>query len=148
MNYFRYFLKFDTVHRKSNDNSIVYNSRFMSKAIINFRKVHQLTGHNAAIFALSQQENDRFLLSGAGDGWVARWDLSDPEMGQLIAKTESRIFSLHYLPKLNTIIAGNMDGGVHWINVEEEDGTRNVLHHRKGVGNGLRLHALGRVNHQ
>ena len=55
----------------------------------------QLTGHNAAIFSLHAM-GDHFL-SAAGDGWIAKWDIADPETGRLIARTERQIFSLQLL---------------------------------------------------
>lgn len=97
------------------------------------RKKIQLTGHNAAIFALSPGAQTNEFLSGAGDGWVVRWNLDDPETGRLIAKVETQIFSLCYLPERSIIVAGNMNGGVHWVDLNDSERNRNVAHHQKGV---------------
>lgn len=97
------------------------------------RKRKQLTGHNGAIFALSATASDRYFLSGAGEGWVVRWDLDDPELGELIAKVETQIFALHYLAAGNKVVVGNMNGGVHWVDLDHPDKTINVAHHKKGV---------------
>lgn len=96
-------------------------------------KMAQLTGHKASIFALSATETPRYFLSGAGDGWVARWDLEAPENGQLVAQVETQIFSLCYLPEREVAVAGNMNGGVHWIDLKQPEKTRNIAHHQKGV---------------
>ncbi len=103
------------------------------KQNIQVNKVAQLTGHNAAIYALAQGENNQTLLSGAGDGWIVRWGLANPEMGRLIAKTEDRVFSLLYLHESQKIVAGNMNGGVHWIDIENPENTKDISHHKKGV---------------
>ncbi len=98
-----------------------------------------LTGHNAAVFALSTTDDARFFLSGAGEGWVVRWDLEAPELGKLIAKVETQIFSLLHLPDLNQVVVGNMNGGVHWVDLSEPERTKNIAHHRKGVYRILRV---------
>lgn len=96
-------------------------------------KKAQLTGHNAAIFALTGGENANEFISGAGDGWIVRWNLDDPEMGRLMAKVETQIFSLLYLPDRSTVVVGNMNGGVHWVDLLRPENNRNIAHHQKGV---------------
>ncbi len=108
---------------------------------LNVKKVAQLTGHNAAIFALAPSTDARHFLSGAGDGWVVQWNLDAPELGRLVAKVETQIFSLLNLPDLHTIVVGNMNGGVHWINLEQPEKVRNITHHDKGVFGILRIGA-------
>ncbi len=97
------------------------------------QKKAALTGHNAAIFAITATHDPQFILSGAGDGWVVRWDLADPELGRLVAKVDAQIFSLAQLTELGKIVAGNMNGGIHWIDLEYPELTRNIQHHKKGV---------------
>lgn len=96
-------------------------------------KVKQLKGHNGSIFALTRHDSDQFFLSGAGDGWVVRWDLDNPDPGKLVAKVETQIFALHYLASENKVVVGNMNGGVHWVDLDRPDDTINIAHHQKGV---------------
>ncbi len=96
-------------------------------------KVHTCSGHNAALYALAPGRTNRHFLSAGGDGWVVEWDLDDPDLGKLVASVETQCFSLCALPDPNRIVAGNMNGGLHWIDRESPDHTRNVLHHKKGV---------------
>ncbi|MEM8527141.1 MAG: hypothetical protein AAGG68_21050 [Bacteroidota bacterium] len=103
------------------------------KSKIEVKKVAQLTGHNGGIYALEATSNPRFSLSGAGDGWIVKWDLDEPELGKLLAKVETQIFSLKFLEKLDLIVVGNMNGGVHWVNLKHPEKTLNIAHHRKGV---------------
>lgn len=100
---------------------------------INLKKITQLTGHNAAVYALSPASEGHFFLSGAGEGWVAQWDLRDPEMGKLIAQVESNIFSLCFLKKSNQLVVGNMNGGIHWVDLNDQEKSKNIAHHQKGV---------------
>lgn len=100
---------------------------------ISIHKIAQLTGHNSAIYALGLGKDSYNLLSAAGDGWIVNWDLRDPEMGKLLAKVETQAFSFQLLEDKNTLVVGNMNGGVHWVNLEKPDLTKNVLHHKKGT---------------
>jgi len=100
---------------------------------IQVQKLAQLTGHDASIFKVMPYKEKNLFLSGGGEGWVVVWDLKQPEMGRLVSKIDKQIFSLLYLKGHETIVAGNMDGGVHWINLNDPTNTQNIAHHSKGV---------------
>ena len=100
---------------------------------MNIKKIAQLTGHNASIYALSKGMDSHSFLSSGGDGWIVQWDLNNPELGRLLAKVETKIFSLYLLKKEKKIVAGNMDGGLHWVDLENPDNTKNIAHHKMGV---------------
>jgi len=97
------------------------------------KKIHTCTGHRAAIYALAPGRDARHFLTAGGDGWVVEWDLDNPENGKVIANTETQIFALHAFPDRSRILAGNMNGGMHWILRDQPELTRNVQHHQKGV---------------
>jgi len=99
---------------------------------MNVQKIHTCTGHRAAVYALAQGKNERHFLSAGGDGWVTEWNLDEPDLGKLAASVETQIFSLCAL-NANRLVAGNMNGGVHWIDRKSPDKTLNVQHHKKGV---------------
>lgn len=97
------------------------------------KKIAQLTGHNGAIFTLATERDNQHIISGAGDGWVVRWNLDAPETGRLLAKVDTNIFSLCYLPERHQLVVGNMNGGVHWVDIQQPERTKNIAHHKKGV---------------
>ena len=97
------------------------------------RKLHQLGGHEAAVFALCPGFSEGKLLSGGGDGWVVEWDLENPDPGRLLAKVATQIFSLAAIPNTRIVVAGNMEGGVHWIDLDDPVATKNIAHHQKGT---------------
>ena len=103
------------------------------KSAIQLEKIAQLTGHNASIFTIIQDNDPSFFLSGAGDGWVVRWNYEEPELGKLIAQVDTQIFSMCTIEHENRIVVGNMNGGVHWIDLDEPENTRNIAHHKFGV---------------
>jgi WD40 repeat protein len=100
---------------------------------MNIRRLHRSEGHRAAVYALALGQSPQHVLSAGGDGWVVEWNAADPDIGQLVASVDARIFSLCSLPELGLILAGNMDGGLHWIDRQAPNRTRNILHHRKGI---------------
>ncbi|MEN0005927.1 MAG: WD40 repeat domain-containing protein [Bacteroidota bacterium] len=97
------------------------------------KKIAQLTGHNAAIFSLSPDTDPRYFYSAAGDGWIVHWDMEAPELGKLVAKVEQQVFSVLHLPQEQLLVAGNMNGGVHWVDPTAPAQQRNIAHHEKGV---------------
>lgn len=108
----------------------------MSKVVI--RKIQQLTGHNAAVYALAAGPEPETFFSAAGDGWIVQWSFSHVDekgelLGQLVAKVEAQVFSLAFVPTTKTIVAGDMNGGVHWINLQEDRPNRHISHHKKGT---------------
>jgi WD40 repeat protein len=100
---------------------------------MNIRLLHTCTGHRGALYALAQGQNDRSFLSAGSDGWVVAWDLNDPENGRLLASVESQLFSLCHVPERQLVVTGNMNGGLHWIDLQTPENNRNIQHHPKGV---------------
>jgi WD40 repeat protein len=94
---------------------------------------HQSTGHRAAVYTLSRGLMPDQVLSAGGDGWIVSWPTGDPETGRLLANTEVQLYALAALPEHQLIVAGNFNGGIHWIDLTAPDATRNILHHGKGV---------------
>ncbi len=100
---------------------------------IYIKKQAQLTGHQGAIFTLIEGRTPAHVISGAGDGWLVEWDLMNPDLGKLIAKTETKIYSAYFLKERNLLIAGNMDGGVHFINLDDTSKNKDIAHHKTYV---------------
>ena len=96
------------------------------------KKIAQLTGHQAAVFAVGEGRTPQHIISGAGDGWLVEWDLAQPDVGQLLAKVERNIFTLQYIKTQNRVVVGDMDGGVRFVNLDNPEKTLNIKHHSKG----------------
>lgn len=94
------------------------------------------SGHKAALYTLSGSHTPRHFLSAGGDGWITEWNFDAPETGRVVANVDSKIFSLAIAPPEwpdQMILAGNMLGGLHWVNRLRPTEGRNVLHHSKGI---------------
>lgn len=97
------------------------------------RLLHRLTGHEGAVYALCNGPEAGTFLSAGGEGWVVRWDLSNPDPGRLIARVEGQVFAVTMLREDQVILAGDMNGGVHWIDLLDAERSRHIQHHRKGT---------------
>lgn len=105
---------------------------------MHIEKRYQLTGHRAAVYALAAGPQPGTFYSAGGDGWLVYWSLRELDeqgepLGKLVAKVEGQLFSLAYLPGSHTLVAGDMNGGVHWLNLNEDQPNRHLAHHRKGT---------------
>jgi len=96
-------------------------------------KQAQLTGHEASVYTLAFDSSEKHFLSGGGEGWIVRWDMENPELGKLLARAQGNIYALCHLPEQELLIAGNMNGGMHWIDLQDQTKSRDIQHHQKGV---------------
>ncbi|MCV5968843.1 hypothetical protein, partial [Lactococcus petauri] len=79
------------------------------------------TGHRSAIYALEKGKTPQNFLTSGGDGWIVEWDIASPETGKRLATAETQVFSLCHLPEKGKIIAGTMNGGLHWIDLQHPE---------------------------
>jgi WD40 repeat protein len=89
---------------------------------VQIRKLHTITGHNDCIYTLQGANDPAIFFSGSGDGMIVRWDLKDPENGEVIAKLPNSIYALHYDISQQLLIAGHNYEGIHildWKNKKE-----------------------------
>ncbi len=101
-----------------------------------FKKIHQSTGHRAALYTLAPSHTPRCLLAAGGDGWISEWQLGDPETGRVIAQTPTPIYALEISPPHwpeQLLLIGDMLGHLYWIDRAHPEAGRNVQHHSKGI---------------
>lgn len=92
-----------------------------------------LTGHRGAVYALESTAHPEQWLSGSGDGRVVRWDLREPERGELIADAAVPVYSLYKDRGRKLLFIGNGNGGLHVIDLTEREELRLLQAHRKGI---------------
>lgn len=85
--------------------------------MIQVEKIDTFTGHRDCVYALEKSgENYRFF-SAAGDGYVVRWNLQKPDVGELIAKVKNSVYALAYVPKDNHLWIVQNQEGIHIIDL-------------------------------
>ncbi len=89
---------------------------------VQIKRLHSLTGHRDGIYTLHPGREEAHFFSGGGDGMVVRWDLQNPDNGDLVAKLPNSIYALHYMANPDILIAGHNYEGIHlldWQNKKE-----------------------------
>ncbi len=92
----------------------------------------KLTGHNGSVYALQATGNTQFY-SGAGDGWIAEWNLEAGTDGKLVAEAADQVFALHKLDGSSLMVAGTMSGQLYFIDTDFSDQVKNFTYHQQGI---------------
>lgn len=85
---------------------------------ISVTQIATLTGHKGAIFALEKAVEAPCFFSGDGNGWIAKWDLTDTSTAKVIAQVPSNIFALCLLEKVQLLAVGSMQGVLYFIDLQ------------------------------
>ncbi len=87
---------------------------------IKVSKVITLTGHKDCIYTLKKAGQRSKFFSGAGDGMVVRWDLNEPEKGELFAKVPASVYALDYCEFKDILVLGQNYEGIQLINISSK----------------------------
>jgi len=94
--------------------------------------ITKLSGHKSSIYALCPYDEDHFLSTG-GDGFIIKWKVDNWEKATLLAKVPTQSYCLHYDATLNVVYAGNMNGGLHLVDLNDKNNNQDIQIHSKGV---------------
>jgi len=97
------------------------------------QKISELEGHQAALYTISEGFAQNEILSAGSERFVAKWNLNQPDLAEVIAKASGVIYSLLTIPELNLLLVGNDQGGIHVVDVSQKLEIRYLLGHQKGV---------------
>ncbi|WP_116107674.1 WD40 repeat domain-containing protein [Lewinella sp. IMCC34191] len=94
------------------------------------------SGHRAAIYDL--KPHGAGFYSAAADGYLVHWHRDDVDFGRVVASVEGgKFLSVTTIP--DGLVAGALDGGVHWLYPDTPDRNRHVAHHQHGVFSVMRV---------
>ncbi len=79
------------------------------------KKIHTLTGHADCVYTLQASGDAQHFFSADGKGMVARWNLTQPDEGELIAKLPNSVYALHYLKDTDQLMAAQNYSGIHLL---------------------------------
>ena len=95
------------------------------------KRVTERKGHLAAIYALRPAPGG--IFSAGADGYIVHWRFDEGDLGRVVAKVDGgKFFSLAILPD-GGVVAGAMDGGVHWLYPSDPARNKHVAHHTRAV---------------
>jgi len=84
---------------------------------MNYKNLITLNEHKGAVYALCQTNETHQILSAGSDRHVILWDIQELVPKKVIAKSPSPVVSLMVLSELNYLLIGQMEGGVHIIDL-------------------------------
>lgn len=91
-----------------------------SDIIMEYKLIKNLEGHQGAVYALCQGEKDHLFYSAGADRKVVLWDLSAQKSLKVVAQSPTTVISLSYIKEFNLLLIGQVEGGVHVIDLTEE----------------------------
>jgi WD40 repeat protein len=101
---------------------------------MHFKSYPFFNGHQGAIYTLHQMENTTSFLSGGSDGWLVKWSLDNPALGINLATIPGQILSICYIPAVNVCVAGDLNGVIYWLDLNNPKIIPKAFaHHKKGV---------------
>jgi WD40 repeat protein len=90
-----------------------------------------LNGHTSSIYTLVGHNDD--IYTTGGDGQVVKWPMEADGLGTLLARMGMQIFSMALLPQKQQMLLGQMQGGIHVVDLLAKQETRHLALHKHGV---------------
>ncbi len=84
------------------------------------KKIHTLGGHPDCVYTLQASGDAQHFFSADGKGLVVRWNLAQPDEGELIARLPNSVYALHYLKDTDQLIAAQNYSGIHLLDWEKK----------------------------
>ena len=78
-------------------------------------RLHTYQGHRDSVYTLTPGPLPHVFFSAGGDGLVVRWNMQQPDEGELVAQLPHSIYALTYWPEKQYLIAGHNTEGIHVI---------------------------------
>ena len=93
---------------------------------LNVQKLGSFNGHRDCIYSIEKSSVPHHFFSAAGDGLVVRWNLQQPDQGEVIAKIPASVYALHYLPTFSHLWIGQNFDGVHIIDLHTKKEIKSI----------------------
>ena len=82
-------------------------------------KTNSFKGHRDCVYALSGSQGKYFYSSGS-DGMIVKWDLDDPDKGDLLAQVSTSVYALKFIDEFRMLIVGQNFDGLQLVNVDKK----------------------------
>jgi WD40 repeat protein len=101
--------------------------------MLELTRIAVFTGHPSPIYALTILPNGG-ILSGGSEGWLVAWQPTTSSDGILRATVADTVLATLFLPALNVLVAGTMQGGLYFLDwAQQVQVIKSISHHTKGV---------------
>jgi WD40 repeat protein len=100
---------------------------------ISAKRIQALTGHQAAVYAVSQGTQPATIITAGSDRNIVEWDLHGINPPRIIAHSAGVVYSLLVLPNEPILLIGNNQGGIHVVDLAKKAEVKYLLAHTIGV---------------
>jgi WD40 repeat protein len=84
---------------------------------MNVRKIAEFSGHDGAIYSLTQGRKAETFFSAGADKVVAEWNVKTLKAENFAIKLDSSIYSLLHILSKNYLLIGTSVGGIHVVDL-------------------------------
>ncbi len=105
----------------------------MKRIPVSIHKLFDYSGHNGSVYTLSEALKTGNFYSAGGDGIVAEWDSMSGKSVKGVLKTNIPIFSILLVPERKMLIVGQNNGGIHFVDLENNKVNKSVLGHTQSI---------------
>ncbi|MCS7077256.1 MAG: WD40 repeat domain-containing protein [Bacteroidia bacterium] len=82
-------------------------------------KITDLIGHKDCVYTLKHSADNKWIYSGAGEGWLARWNAENYQADKVIAQAGGAIYAIAEDPTKNMVWIGQKHGILHVIDTDK-----------------------------
>lgn len=86
---------------------------------MDYQLLKSLEGHQGAIYTICEGPEEHKVYSAGADRKVIEWNLETLQPIRVIAKSPTTVISLCFIKGLNILLIGQVEGGVHVIDIEK-----------------------------
>ncbi len=79
---------------------------------MNVRKIDTFSGHRDCVYTLISDANGHQFYSAGGDGLIVRWDVTKPDLGELVARIGSSVYAMAFDEATGLLWAGHNYEGI------------------------------------
>ncbi|MEQ8908058.1 MAG: hypothetical protein RIC95_02610 [Vicingaceae bacterium] len=97
---------------------------------MSFSHHHTFKEHKGAVYALCQGKESHIAYTAGSDRHVVAWDLEQMQALKVVARSPTTVISLLYLEKWDYLLIGQVEGGVHIIDLSEGKEVKYLKNHQ------------------
>ena len=107
--------------------------------MLKVEKIAELRQHAGPVYQLQKGRSKGHLLSASGDKFIAEWKFEGIESSQefkpsnFAVQLENACYSILFIEAKQLLLAGNSEGGIHVIDLAQNQEVRLLKVHEKGV---------------
>jgi len=101
---------------------------------VRITKLSSAKVHTGAVYTLLKDDEEPCsFYSAGGDGNVIKWTAADTTNALIVAKVQAAVLSLLLLPGNDNLVIGQMQGGIHVIDLVGKKELKHLTYHQQGV---------------